>query len=136
MVPRAGRTLRAQQFTAMSTPAPLVSLHPYFKVHSGQLEAAAALLREFVARTQSEERMRYYEFTLNGDIVFCREAYVGAAGVLAHLTNVGDLLDRMLKLSELIRLEVHGPAGELDQLRGPLGGLKAEWFAYQCGIAR
>lgn len=120
----------------MATTEPLVSLHPYFKVNAGQLEAAAALLREFVARTQSEEAMRYYEFTLNGDMVFCREAYVGAAGVLAHLKNVGDLLDRMLKLSELIRLEVHGTAAELDQLRGPLGGLKAEWFVYQCGTAR
>jgi len=120
----------------MSIPAPLVSLHPYFKVHPGQLEAAAGLLREFVARTQSEERMRFYEFTLNGDIVFCREAYVGAEGVLAHLKNVGDLLDRMLKLAELVRLEVHGPAVELDKLREPLGGLKAEWFTYQCGLAR
>lgn len=120
----------------MESAAPLVSLHPYFKVRPGQLEAARSLLQEFVDRTRNEERMRYYEFTLNGDVVFCREAYVGAEGVLAHLKNVGDLLDRMLGMSELIRLEVHGPATELDALRGALAPMNPGWFAYQCGTVR
>ena len=113
-----------------------VSLHPYFKVHAGQLDAAKSLLREFVAQTASEEQMLYYEFTLNGDEVFCREAYVGAHGVLAHLTNVGALLDRMLTLSSLTRLEIHGPAEELAKLKGPLGSLKPVWFTYECGVPR
>jgi len=113
-----------------------VSLHPYFKVHAGQLDAAKALLREFVAKTATEEKVLYYEFTLNGDEVFCREAYAGAEGVLAHLTNVGAELDRMLTLSSLTRLEIHGPAAELEKLKGPLGGLKPAWFTYECGVQR
>ncbi len=113
-----------------------VSLHPYFKVHAGQLDAAKALLREFVAQTATEEKVLYYEFTLNGDEVFCREAYVDAEGALAHLTNVGALLDRMLTLSSLTRLEIHGPAAELAKLKGPLGHLNPAWFTYECGVQR
>jgi quinol monooxygenase YgiN len=113
-----------------------VSLHPYFKVHPGKLDAATVLLREFVAKTTTEEKVIYYEFTINGDEIFCREAYVGAEGVLAHLTNVGDLLDQMLAISTLSRLEVHGPAAELEKLKGPLGGLKPGWFTYVCGVKR
>jgi quinol monooxygenase YgiN len=113
-----------------------VSLHPYFKVNPGQLETAKALLHEFVDKTSAEEKALYYEFTLNGDEVFCREAYTDADGVLTHLTNVGPQLDQMLTLSTLARLEVHGPEEELAKLRGPLASMPAAWFVYQCGIAR
>jgi quinol monooxygenase YgiN len=113
-----------------------VSLHPYFKVHPGKLDAAKVLLREFVAKTSTEEKALYYEFTLNGDEIFCREAYVDADGVLMHLTSVGALLEKMLSISALARLEVHGPPTELEKLKGPLGGLKPSWFIYECGLKR
>ena len=86
-----------------------VSIHPYFKVHSGKMDTVKALLHEFIARTATEEKALYYEFTINGDLVFCREAYVGAEGALAHLANVGAQLDKMLTLSEVTRLDNHGP---------------------------
>lgn len=110
-----------------------VSLHPYFRVRPGKMDQVKALLHEFVARTKSEPKMLYYEFTLSDDIVFCREAYVGAQGVLDHLTNVGPLLDTMLTLSEIIRLEVHGPSEDLDTLKPSLGPLNPSWFRYECG---
>ena len=113
-----------------------VSLHPYFKVRPGQMAAVRALLREFVAKAQSEEKLLYYEFTINGDIVFCREAYAGAEGALAHLANVGAQLDQMLKLCEVVRLEIHGPADELEKLKGPVGAFNPQWFAYECGVTR
>jgi hypothetical protein len=113
-----------------------VSLHPYFKVHAGKLDAAKVLLREFVTKTATEKKVIYYEFTIDGDEVFCREAYAGADGVQAHLTNVGAVLDQMLAISTLTRLEVHGPAAELAKLKGPLGGLKPRWFTYECGVRR
>lgn len=113
-----------------------VSLHPYFKVHAGKLDAAKSLLREFVAQTQGEGKVIYYEFTINGDEIFCREAYADADGVLTHVASVGSLLDRMLAISTLARLEVHGPAAELEKLKGLLGGLKPSWFTYECGVKR
>lgn len=116
----------------MSNPA--VSLHPYFKIHPGKLDAAKALLPAFLEKTKSEPARLYYEFTVNGDEVFCREAYTDAAGALAHLENVGPLLGEMLKLSDLIRLEIHGPAAELEKMKEPLASLNAAWFAYACGL--
>ena len=118
----------------MSQPA--VSIHPYFKVHPGQLDAAKALLPAFVAKTQTEAACRHYEFTICDDVVFCREAYTDAAGVLAHLANVGEELGAMLKISELTRLELHGPGEELDKLRAPLADLNPAWFAFECGVKK
>jgi quinol monooxygenase YgiN len=118
----------------MSQPA--VSIHPYFKVHPGQMEAAKALLPRFVATTQDEPACLYYEFTVNGDVVFCREAYIGAEGALAHLGNVDALLKEMLAISDLARLELHGPGEELDKLRGPLAALKPDWFVFAAGVER
>jgi hypothetical protein len=115
----------------MSLPEEFVSLHPYFNVHPGKLPDAKALLPAFVEKTRTEARMLFYGFTLNGEEVFCREAYDSAEGVLAHLSNVGDLLEAMLKIAELTRIEVHGPEAELAKLRGPLEDLKPAWFVQQ-----
>jgi len=105
-----------------------VSLHPYFKVHPGKLEAFEAGFPAFVEKTASEEKNLFYEFTLNGDEVFCREGYADAEGLLAHLENVGPLLTEALKIADLIRLEVHGPEAELEKLKEPLAHLKPDWF--------
>ena len=99
------------------------------------MEAVKLLLKEFVTRANAEEGLLYYEFTLNGDEVFCREAYVDAMAALTHLANVGEQLQAMLALSSLIRLEIHGRAAELDQLRGPLGAFNPAWFILECGVA-
>jgi quinol monooxygenase YgiN len=120
----------------MSQPTNIVSLHPYFKVHAGKMDASRALLPRFVAKTQEEKLCLWYDFTLEGDTVHCREAYIGAEGVAAHLDNVGALLDEMLKNSDLVRLEIHGPAAELDKLRPRCGPLNPAWFVLQCGIRR
>jgi quinol monooxygenase YgiN len=71
-----------------------VSLHPYFKVHPGKLEAFKALLPAFVEKTASEEENLFYGFTIHGDEIFCREAYTNAEGVLAHLNPTWFLVER------------------------------------------
>ena len=105
-----------------------VSLHPYFKVHPGRINDFKTGFAAFVEKTAGEEKNLFYEFTVNGDEVFCREGYTDAAGLLAHLENVGALLAESLKIADLTRLEVHGPAAELDKLRDPLAHLKPAWF--------
>ena len=105
-----------------------VSLHPYFKVHPGKIEAFKAGFPAFVEKTASEEKNLFYGFTVNGDEVFCREGYTDAEGLLAHLDNIGALLAEALEIADLIRIEVHGPAAELDKLKTPLAHLKPKWF--------
>jgi quinol monooxygenase YgiN len=112
----------------MSTLSNFVSLHPYFKAHPGKLEAMKAALPAFVDKTKAEQKNLFYEFSVNGDEVFCREAYADAEGLLAHLDNVGAMLAEALKIADLIRLEVHGPAPELEKLKGPLAHLSPAWF--------
>lgn len=118
----------------MSQPA--VSIHPYFKIHPGKLDAAKALLPTFVETTRSEPACLYYEFTISDDTVFCREAYRGAEGALAHLANVDALLKQMLSLSDLVRLEIHGPAEEIEKLKAPLAAFNPAWFVFAAGLER
>jgi quinol monooxygenase YgiN len=109
-------------------PSKFVSLHPYFKAHPGKLEAFKAGLPAFGKRTATEEKNLFYDFTINGEEIFCREGYDGAEALLAHLKNVGALLTEAMKIADLTRIEVHGPAAELEKLKEPLAHLNPQWF--------
>ena len=113
---------------ANSTRANFVSLHPYFKVQAGKLEKFKALLPAFSKKTESEQKNLFYDFSVRGDEVFCREGYADAEGLLTHLSNVAKLLEQALTMAEISRLEVHGPAEQLDRLKEPLAHLKPVWF--------
>jgi quinol monooxygenase YgiN len=108
-----------------------VSLHPYFKIHPGKMDAIKAMLPQFAEKTATEKAMLFYEFSMNGDELFCREAYANAEGLLAHIENVGTLLAEVMKIADLTRIEVHGPAAELEQLKKPLAHLNPAWFALE-----
>jgi len=93
---------------AMNYISNFVSLHPYFKVHPGKLDACKAGLPAFVEKTKTERKNLFYDFTVSGDDVLCREGYIEADGLLAHIANVDALLKEALKIADLTR-EVHGP---------------------------
>ena len=118
----------AATFGGMDRLSGFVSLHPYFKVPPDKLPHLRAILSEFAAKTRDETGNLFYEFTINGDEVFCREGYVNAEALLAHLENVGAMLEQALAMADLIRIEVHGPAAELAKLKEPLARLKPAWF--------
>ena len=120
----------------MSQLSNAVSIHPYFKVQPGKLDAFKETMKEFVTRTSTEDTCFYYDFSVCDDVVFCRESYLGAAGVLHHLENVGSCIEEALTFSELFRLEIHGPAEELELLRGPLADLNPQFFARVTGVAK
>jgi quinol monooxygenase YgiN len=113
-----------------------VSLHPYFKAHPGKLDAAKMMLARFVEKTATEKENLFFGFSINGDEIFCREAYESANGLLAHLDNVSALLTEMLKVADLTRVEVHGPAQELEKLKRPLAVLNPEWFALETTLQK
>lgn len=120
----------------MSILSDAVSIHPYFEIREGNLDAFVALMPQFVEATAKEEGCVYYDFSRCGNIAFCREAYIGAEGLLAHLENVGELLGKFLELSDLKRLEVHGPAEEIAKLREPLAELKPDFFIRETGVEK
>lgn len=114
----------------------VVSIHPYFKVNAGKLDEFKDLLPRFISATGGEEKCHWYDFTICADVVHCREAYEGAEGLLAHIANVEGLIGEALGISELMRLEVHGPADELEKLRGPLAELAPEYFEFHSGAGK
>ncbi len=59
-------------------------------------------------------------FSINRDEVFCCEACENANGLLAHLDNVGALLEGMLTMADLTRVKVHGMAEEFEKMKAPL----------------
>ena len=115
---------------------PAVSLHPYFKAHPGQIETFRALFPAFVKKAAAEPGCLYYGFSVNGDEIFCREAYRTAEDLLIHLENVGQLLEQALQNADLLRLEVHGPAAELEKLKLPMSSLSPAFFGYETGLDR
>jgi quinol monooxygenase YgiN len=110
------------------------SIVPYFKVAEGNLPAFKTLCEAFVEKTDGEDKCLYYGFCFDGNEAHCREGYQDAEGLLAHLDNVGDLLQEALQMSELTRLEIHGPAVELAKLREPLAGYNPRFFTLECGF--
>lgn len=114
----------------------VVSLHPYFKVHTGELDNFKTLLPQFVGKTNTEELCLSYDFTICGDVVHCRESYTGGEGVNAHIENVGELLGQALGISDLLRLEVHGAAEELEKVKATFADLKPDYFIRECGVVR
>jgi hypothetical protein len=112
------------------------TLAPYFEVQDDQLEAFKTLSHEFVAKTRAESGCTHYAFSFNGNVAHCREGYVDAAALLAHLENVGELLGRALKIARIVRLEVHAPEAEVAKLRGPMASLNPQFFALEEGIRR
>jgi hypothetical protein len=128
----------------MSALSNFVSLPPYFKVHPGKLETVKAgfrrrkvpLATDVPGKTATEKENLFYGFTCNGDEILCREAYTDSEGVLAHLANIGALLAEMLTMADLTRVEVHGPAAELEKLKASLAHLNPKWFSIEAELKR
>ncbi len=120
----------------MTTNDKCCSIVPYFKIHEGKVDAFKALCEQFVDKTDTEPDCLYYGFCFDGEQAHCREGYKDAQGVLNHLENVGDLLEKALKISDLTSLEIHGPDDELAKLREPLADLNPRYFTLEYGFRR
>lgn len=120
----------------MATQDTCCTIVPYFKISSGKREAFAKLSEKLVEQTRQEPKCLFYGFSFDGDLAHCREGYEDAEGMLTHLERVGPLLQEALKISEIARLEVHGPEEELAKLREPLAGLGPQFFVLENGFRR
>ena len=110
------------------------SIAPYFEVPEDRMEEFMGLVKRFVEASRTEPACLYYGFLFDGNKATCREGYDGAAGVLAHLDNVGALFAEAQEVATLTRLELHGPQSELDQLREPLSGMNVEFYVLSDGF--
>ena len=114
----------------------ICSIVPYFEIQEGKLEDFKKVCEKFIEKTKTEEKCVYYGFCFEGNTMHCREAYEGAEGVLAHLENVGALIEEALTMSDLVRLEIHANAEETEKLRAPLTELNPRFFVWEMGFRK
>lgn len=122
----------------MATTDKCVSISPFFIIKDGQMDNVKNTLLQFVEKTKSEDACLYYGFSISGNKLHCREGYRDGEGVLAHLENVGSMLQEWLEsgMVELTALQLHGPEEELAKLREPLAGLNPEYWVLEEGFRR
>jgi len=121
----------------MSTFDNAVSINPYFTIPEGKMEECKGFLARFCELVKTnEEKCLFFNFTLKGNEMCCREAYTDAEAVLAHLENCGPALGEMLEsdTAELLRIEVHGPADELEKLKEAFTPFNPDYYVSECGI--
>ena len=118
----------------MATQDQCCSIVPYFQIHSGKQEDFKALCERFIDKTKEESGCLYYGFSFDGDKAHCREAYKNADGLLAHLANVGALIEEALTIADITRLEVHGTREELQKLYDPLKEFNPEYWQLEYGF--
>jgi quinol monooxygenase YgiN len=121
----------------MSTFDNAVSINPYFKIEDGKMDECKGFLAQFCELvTKNEEGCLFYNFTFKGNEMCCREAYVDAQAVLAHLENCGPALGEFLGagIAALSRIELHGPAGELAKLKEAFTDFNPDYYESDCGI--
>lgn len=111
-----------------------ISFSPYFDIPDANRPAFESLVEEFVEATRQETGCLYYGFCFNGSQALCREGYVDGDAFLAHLDNVGELFARAQKLADVTRMELHGPAAEIDKLREPLAELDIVYYTLETGF--
>jgi len=87
-------------------------------------------VKDFQDLTKQEDKVRYYGFCLCGAKAICREGYDCAEGFLEHLQNVDGPLKAAMEVADVARVEVHGPASEVDKLREPLSSFPAVFWSY------
>jgi len=108
----------------MSLSDTTVSLHPYFAIKGDANLARFKTVWKsaFEPFAHKSDCVRYsFTFTdpdADGVVTaLCNEAYTSAETTLQHLGDVDAPLKEVLSFVELDRLEVHGPAGEIEKLR-------------------
>jgi quinol monooxygenase YgiN len=120
----------------MPTQDRTVTIHPYFRVADGKMDEFRAFCEKLVSMAAAEPDCLYYGFSFHENQVFCREGYTGAAALLAHLANVGAVLQEALQISEITRLEVHGVEEELAKLQEPLAAFGPTYYALEYGVRK
>merc|ERR1712150_339622 len=99
-------------------------------------DKARPIMRDFIKKTATEEQMIFYGWDINGDALYCREAYRDAAAALHHLKNVGSCIGAILAagVAKLDSISITGPAAELAKVKPDTEKLGTKYFAIHSGF--
>ena len=95
-------------------------------------------MAEFVEATKREAGCVYYGWSIAGDKLFCREAYVDGAAANAHLANVGPQIGKILAdgVCTLDEIHIHGPADQLELVKPGTKDLGTVYYGQHSGFSR
>jgi quinol monooxygenase YgiN len=104
------------------------TVEPTFTLHDKA--AAEPFMAEMVEATRAEKGCVYYGWTICGNKLFCREAYVDGPAVVEHFRNAVPLVGAMLEsgAASLDKIEIHGPASEVEKTKVAADPLGAAYF--------
>ena len=109
----------------------------YFTIKPGQQKLFENLADRFIEKTKKESGIRYYGWSFNSNEAHCRQGYLDAEGFLEHASNVMNLFQEALTISDCTRLAIHGPETELAKLRAPMAEIAfLQYFPLRGGFRR
>lgn len=104
-----------------------------FKIHRGKLNEFKALAAQAIAIVKEKEKdTLQYDWFFNEDFPECvvREKYTDSSAVFTHAGNVGELLGKLLQISDL-SMEVYGDPS--PELRKVMADMKAKSYSFYQG---
>jgi len=107
-----------------------VSIAPYFTVPLENMAKFKALFRDFYKCVDNEPNCFYYGFTVDekSGVVFNRECYDSAEGLIKHIENTADVGAQAGALCSDVRLEIHAPKEEAAKLEAIAKDINAQIF--------
>lgn len=100
-----------------------IGLAIVFDVPEGQ-DAATHKANFYAKSRKGTKELIYYGFATLGNKVMCREGYKSALGFQAHVMEVKDDLEAIIKQvgKERVKIICCGPAGELEKIKPHMDG--------------
>ena len=111
-----------------------IKANALFKINEGKLEEFKRLIPLFISAVKEKDPGTLnYDWFLNEEKMECMvlEAYADSDAVLAHVANVGELLQKSLEIAE-ITLHVYGNPS--DELIKATTGVGAKIYPYYSGL--
>merc|ERR1711988_1180667 len=77
--------------------------------------------------------VKYYGFSMSGNVAVSKEGHANVASYLLHLRNVQDLWFEAMSSATMTNMEAHGPKEQVEQLEDTLKDLLSSHWAYADG---
>jgi quinol monooxygenase YgiN len=107
----------------------------YFKIQDGKEEEFKGLCERLVEKTQRHTGCFHCSFSFNSDESYWHQVYRDAEAAIANLPNVGQVLQDMTEIADVVRLEMHARQSELPKLSG-FSELQPHYFTIEYGFRR
>ena len=93
-------------------------------------------MKKCVEGTKKEKGCIYYGWTVEGDKLFCREAYVDGDAIVEHLKNAGPIIGPCLEAGvlKLESFQIHCGKDELPKLKKDADGFGAVYYIVDSGF--